>query len=520
MKISNKLIFGSIVFQLFISTIHAQSGTLDLSFDDDGRVVTSIGTFEDVARAVKVQNDGKIVVAGFSYGASDFDFVLARYNPNGSIDPSFGTNGIVTTAIQSADDKAYCLAIQDDGKIIAAGYSYGGTKDWVAIARYNTDGSLDQSFNQTGMVTTFLGINTDYANAIALQDDGKIVLTGGTMNENTFNLFAIRYNADGTLDSSFDGDGIAIIDLAPNQNDAGNDIVIQDDGKIVIAGYTNTSNQTDFALVRLNSNGSLDNTFDTDGIVSHGIVGTFNENANALALQNDGKLVVAGSSNNTFYDFIITRYNTDGSFDNGFGADGITVTDLGTSTDFGAPLDLVIQNDNKIVAAGYQNMGIHLNFSVIRYNADGNIDNSFGANGIVTTDFNGTGDDQGLAVALQNDEKILVAGTNYDNQGKIAIARYNNTLVTEITEVNDLDYEEIIISPNPSQNIARIKAKSTLRNAQMHIVDNNGQLVKQFEKINGNSVTIDIHDLPTGIYFVRILEENKNFETHKMVISN
>jgi uncharacterized delta-60 repeat protein len=189
------------------------AGALDLTFGGDGKVTTAIGLSHDYASSMAIQADGKIVLAGASKNGSYVDFALARYNADGSLDTSFDGDGKLTTPIGSSDDDVYCVAIQADGKIVAAGYSYNGSNNIFALARYNPDGRLDTSFDGDGKLTTPIGSSSGYARSVAIQADGKIVAAGYAWN-GTYDDFAIaRYNADGSLDTSFDGDGILTTDI-------------------------------------------------------------------------------------------------------------------------------------------------------------------------------------------------------------------------------------------------------------------------------------------------------------------
>ncbi len=235
------------------------------------------------------------------------NFALVRYNTNGSLDTSFDTDGKVTTPVVPGNsDYAYALAIQDDGKIVAAGYTSDGLDADFALVRYNTDGSLDTSFHTDGIVTTDIGADIDIASAVSIQDDGKIVAGGSSWNGTDDDFALVRYNTNGSLDTGFHTDGIVTTDMGTG-NDLAYALAIQDDGKIVAAGSSWNGADNDFALIRYNTDGSLDTTFHTDGIVITE-VGTDDDVAYALAIQADGKIVAAGSSSNTSDDFALVRY--------------------------------------------------------------------------------------------------------------------------------------------------------------------------------------------------------------------
>ena len=290
----------------------------------------------DPANAVVLQRDGKIVAGGYAFNGDNVsNFALARYNPDGRLDTTFGTGGTVTTsaANSNADYWGTAILLQGDGKIVTAGW----VEFTFALARYNPDGSLDATFGTGGTVTTSFGAYplSAYANAIALQGDGKIV-AAGSVDKSFFAL--ARYNPDGSLDATFGMGGKVITALGPLDSygfpsfDAQvKAVALQGDGKIVVAGDKFDGGSVDiFALARYNPDGSLDATFGTGGTVTT-IVSTdsseHNDSANALALQRDGKIVAAGASGTGgFTQFALARYNPDGSLDATFGTTTTTLT--------------------------------------------------------------------------------------------------------------------------------------------------------------------------------------------------
>jgi len=339
-----------LLFSLGGGSAFAAAGGLDPGFGGGGAVVTPIGSGDDSAGAVVLQPDGKIVAAGWSFNGSDRDFALARYGPDGSLDGSFDGDGIaVSTPLGGGDDSsADAVAVQPDGKIVAAGHAGARDSHWdFALARYKPNGSLDASFDADGIVTTSIGGNDDSVSAVVLQPDGKIVAAGWSLTKGgSRDLFALaRYNPDGSPDTSFSGDGKLTTRISGQ--DKAMAVVLQPDGKIVAAGYGSNDGNDDFELVRYNANGRLDPSFDGDGKLTTPI-GSHNDQANAVALQPDGKIVAAGWSQQDAGDvFALARYNPDGSLDAGFDSDGIVTTPTGYA------YAVAVQPDGKIVAAGH-----------------------------------------------------------------------------------------------------------------------------------------------------------------------
>lgn len=281
-------------------------GNLDPDFNaggsTPGTVVTPVGSGGDNARAVALQADGKILVAG----SADSDFALVRYNADGSLDTTFNGTGIVTTDFSSFSDSAVGVVVQSDGKIVLAGTAYNGSDNDFALARYNADGSLDTGFGTDGKIMTDFGLTSDHAGDLALQPDGKLVVSGyRDVGGGEFEYALARYDTDGSLDVGFGTEGKVSTALGTN-NDWTVYLTIQPDGKIVAAGLNYTGATSDFVLIRFDPDG----TAESAAIPS---IGTLSDIANALALQSDGGLVAAGDADN---DFVVVRYiSTDAPWD-------------------------------------------------------------------------------------------------------------------------------------------------------------------------------------------------------------
>ncbi|MEU0663948.1 calcium-binding protein [Streptomyces lavendulocolor] len=371
------------------SSALAVPGGLDATFGGDGTVTTDIGG-TDAANALAVQADGKIVTAG---QANRDDTAVARYNSDGTLDTTFGGDGTVTTDI-GRTDWAYSVAVQADGKIVTAGWANDGD---TAVARYNSDGTLDTTFGGDGTVTTDIG-GFDVAWGLAVQADGKIVTAGWSGSD----MAVARYNSDGTLDTTFGGDGTVTTDIGGT--DQARWVTLQTDGKIVTAGVANGG---DTAVARYNADGTLDTTFGGDGTVTTDIGGT--DRATEVSLQADGKIVTAGVANG---DTAVAQFNPDGTLDTTFGGDGTVTTDIGgTDVAWG----VAVHADRKITTVGEANGDT----AVAQFNPDGTLDNTFGGDGTVTTDIGGF--DAAYSVQLQTDGKIVTAGTA---NGDTAVARF------------------------------------------------------------------------------------------------
>jgi uncharacterized delta-60 repeat protein len=445
------------------------NGSLDSTFNGTGKVTTPIGATYDAAFALAVQADGKLVAAGYSQNGTNDDFAVVRYNTNGSLDSTFNGTGKVTTPIGTSTDVARALAVQPDGKLVAAGYSHNGSNDDFAVVRYNTDGTLDTTFNGTGKVTTPIGSFGGDARALAVQADGKLVAAGGSYNGSNFDFAVVRYNTNGSLDTTFNGTGKVTTPIGA-ANDVAYALVVQADGKLVAVGYSVNGTTDDFAVVRYTTDGqvdtiyppgvvtnsdlfatglaqqsdgkllvsgggavdneakvaryledgTLDTSFGSGGIVSIDFSSPTQYFEDVLQQQPDGKVVAAGKLDD---DFLITRFFSNGLLDGTFGTGGSATTDFGG--DEGAQF-ILQQGDGKLVAVGTTFIAGDWDFALARYTASGALDLSFNGSGKVVTDFGGTQFDIAESAVLQSDGKILVGGrTGTFTDSDIIVARYN-----------------------------------------------------------------------------------------------
>lgn len=386
---------------------------LDPTFSGDGKVNTAFNASS--MTAVVVQTDGKIVVAGRAAPSGSRDFALLRYDTDGSLDGSFGVGGKVNTPfVPSRDDEATDLALQTDGKIVVVGNADDASFDPdFAVARYQSNGNLDSTFGTGGVLTTDFGggsSGSSFAQRVVIQPDGKIVVAGHASLGSTpaGNDFAVaRYLSSGNLDSTF-GIGGKVMTQVLGTSDLAFAVALQPDGRIVVAGRADD----EAAIVRYGSDGSVDSSFGTQGIVTANLSATTSTDAaNAVVVQADGKIVIAGYTGGSTgsFNFALARFNPDGTPDNSFGTsgNGRVTTDLSGNDDFIE--DLVLQGDGKLVAIGRRTATPLFDFAIVRYLVDGTLDGSFGTAGKIEVDFFGAGD-VGQGIALQPDGKIVGVG--------------------------------------------------------------------------------------------------------------
>lgn len=400
----------------------AAPGELDPTFSEDGILTTNFTRESDYASAVVVQADGKIVAAGRAggvRGSSGGRFALARYGIDGTLDVSFSADGLVTTnLLPRRNDEVADLAIQTDGKIVAAGFvgsccagPYQNGR--FGLVRYNADGVLDATFSGDGIVILNWTDGNDFAAALAIQADGKIVV-GGRESRRGGRFALARYNSDGTRDRTFSRDGKVTVNFT-----VGNDFVtalrVQANGKIVAGGGAAGTGTGRFALARFNEDGTLDRSFGLSGKVTTAFPrGT--AWAWALAIQQTGKILVGGSSRGNGR-IALARYDRRGRLDRSFAGDGKLETNLACFLCYEYATDVMVGADGKILVVADANA----RFALVRYTADGALDPSFGNGGKVATDFNSPEGVYPGGGAIQADGRIVVSGSA---DSSFALARY------------------------------------------------------------------------------------------------
>ncbi len=416
--------------------VEAGDGGLDPTFGNGGTVVTDLGGNDHAFRNV-VQPDGKVVAIGTTRsGTSSNRYALVRYNVDGTLDQTFGNGGKVITSIANANENANALLLQPDGKIVIAGsIALPSTVDSsFAILRYNSDGSLDTTFGNGGFTITNIGADLDSIGAIALQSDGKIVAAGNESfhrppgEQRNSDIALVRYNSDGSLDATFGNAGIVTSDFGPVPDYFADDataVMIQPDGKIVVAGDSDGTGYFDFLVARYNNDGSLDTSFGNGGFTKTDVGEGYEDGASDAVLQPDGKIVLAGAALPSSYDldFAVVRYLPDGSLDSSFGNGGVVVFGLDSLHDEELTA-IALQTDGKLIALGDSNSSTRSGFLLMRFLPDGSLDPSFGTGGMVQTPFGGN-DTQTTSLAIQGSKVVAAGYTPLYNTSDFALARYN-----------------------------------------------------------------------------------------------
>jgi uncharacterized delta-60 repeat protein len=412
-------------------TVRGVAGAVDTSFGSAGHAVAAVGPSDDYAQAMVVQSDGKIVVAGWGAGTQGTVMQLVRWQRDGAMDTSFGNGGRVLLDLGAGTEAAHAVALQADGKLLVAGsVDEVGKGKSVLLVRLNADGSLDSSFGQGGQVVGALGGGSSEAFAIAVQADGKIVLGGhaaraAATTTTGLDFALLRFNSNGTPDTRFGQGGVVVDALRPGtQRDSVYALALQvvnGETMIVAAG-----GEADFVVQRYRADGTRDATFG-GGSSRVGMFGSNIGAARALTVTADNKIVVVGHVNE---DVAVVRLLADGAFDTSFSQDGRVITPL-SSGNWDEAHAVAVQADGKIVVGGwvYSGNSSSGDHAVLRYAADGSLDSGFGNAGITITPVSGSRIDEGRALQLQVDERVptvrsVLAGVASNSNRDFAVTRF------------------------------------------------------------------------------------------------
>jgi uncharacterized delta-60 repeat protein len=589
-----KIIFTLFVSILFVCDGNAQPGTLDNSFGDAGKVLDTTYTGNEAKNLI--QPDGKIVIAAAqgSYiknGEILYNGLLARYNQDGSLDTEFGDDG---KAICNFGDTKFlklihAIALQQNGKIVIAGqYAYTRDDSRIMTARFSADGSLDETFGNNGFTVIKLS-KTDMPRDMVLLSDDRIVVTGDITNgdNDVYRSFIACFTPDGLPDKKFGENGVTIIELDTAMDI--NAIAVTKEDKIILGGQYSIFNKT--ILLRYDDKGIMDKSFGADGVAE--ISFPLNEGLSSptitdIGVAPDNKIFTGGgitAHSNPYSSFLVSCFLENGMPDDNFGINGYVITEYNANA---RAKTIALQRDGKLLAGGNYASSKDSYITLVRYNQAGLIDSSFGENGIVNTRFYGS--DLGTSLSLQNDGKIVFAGSSIDEMSvetpsRICIARYNNDdktrkqiIITKIrrwiqhhngftwdansnisnyviqrsydgihfssiarinagnssnytyhdaSPLNGTNYyrlqttsisgavansnviavtnSDIKISPNPAQNILHIEGLSSSSKTKITVVDLNGNVASSWQlSANSSSYNLNIAALKPGNYWLKL----------------
>jgi uncharacterized delta-60 repeat protein len=520
----------TLLFTLFCSTtLSAQTaGTLDSTFATNGVYTTDFGFHENV-NDIKVQPDQKIIWTGVALTPA-FAGVLKvlRLKADGTPDSSFATNGVYSLLIGN-ETYGYESCVQSDGKIIVAGITYDANynADWLLL-RLNSTGTLDTTFGTNGITMVDFFTNDDLAQALTIQPDGKILVSGTSTD--TINYYndptIVRFTENGIIDSTFGVNGVVIFPSLHIDNEL-TSIAIQANGKIIASGHYSPvfTGATDFdiLLICLDSNGLPDPNFGNNGMVTTSVNGGIDD-CFGMKLDSAENIFVAGFTTLPFtqtLDMILMKYNSTGTLDPGFGNNGLVTFN---NADEDVAMDLVIQNDNKIVLCGSSGLSFFgpRSFALWRYLPNGTPDNSFGNNGFVTTAVSSTFQDFN-AMDLQADGKIVAGGrlnNIVSNNNDAAVLRYYNDMPTTINELTNSSAVSVYPNPVLQKQIITLHFENKINSKmQVSILDVLGNKLSACNvNPNQNSLSFQLPvNIGGGIYFV-MTDDGKNQHIQKLIV--
>jgi uncharacterized delta-60 repeat protein len=415
------------LLSFFVLFSNAQLGTLDASFGENGRVIND--KMEGYGNSMTIQGDGKIVVGGVDYEQNAF--MILRYNPDGTLDYSFGINGKATNDLGEdlATKIIYAVALQTDGKIVAAGqYAKSGDDSRIAVMRFNKDGSIDSEFGEGGITITSIGQYYDIVHGMSIMEDGRIVVTGDTqrgINDNN-RSFVACYTNQGQLDENFGNKGIVIITLIDASDITS--IQITKNSKILIGGYYKFLDRA--ILLSYNDNGTIDLEFGNKGIAEMKF-GTeiFQVTINDISLLSNNAIIVSGyvGVNGKFTSIVVGKFDSKGKTDSSFGNNGYSIATKIDGPIYGKALASL--NDGEIIVAGASSGVNTAYFTGTYFRANGEIDSIIGNSGTTYNEFenfySGAND-----VSIQVDGKIIMLGYSTrqipDLHNFISLIRFND----------------------------------------------------------------------------------------------
>ncbi len=501
---------------LFISSLPAtaQDGTLDPTFSNDGMLVNDLFFYDDQASAVLVQPDGRILTAGWTDDGTQVFLALQRLLDNGTPDPGFGVGGTVLSPLAGHLRYAYDIGLQSTGAIVVAGLDYDINLDGNALLmRYLPDGTLDDSFGEGGVTSSDLGSGPGFQSAWAMRvlSDDRIVVVG-EQGEN--GVMCARFTADGELDDTFGENGVALSGISFGSGLA---VAVQNDGSILAGGYRIAGKGSDWLIARFRADGTLDAGFGDAGVAIIDVLGGDVETLESLSIMNDGRIAACGyrGSNGQDYAPVVALLNANGTLDTGFDEVGFRVFSY-NAPQWGQARSIIAQPDGKLLVAGFRvepGETENNDFFLMRLLPDGSFDGTFAEGGRVHTDLSGE-QVRALAMTLDNEDRIVLAGYGTGDQRAFGYARYANTITTTVVETNKAS--TLTIYPTPATDRISVRGIDEQKPAVIRLFHADGRSIAAQRMYPPFSMDLPV-ELASGTYLLRV-EQDGNTNTRPVVV--
>jgi uncharacterized delta-60 repeat protein len=501
-----KKIFFALFLSITFLSSFAQDGLLDSSFNTTGKVISNFGGFNASLNAIQITPTGKIIVAGsvasgFSY--TTYDFMVAQFNIDGSPDLSFGTNGKTFIDFSSNFDAVNALCLQSDGKILVTGRSTSNVYYDIAVTRLDANGQLDASFGTNGKVLVDVQGENDEARAIQVQHDGKILIAGLSSTATVGAALALRLNTDGSLDNSFGTSGHVLCTFTGVAYFSS--CLVMNDGSIVCAGSTIVLGNSRIAMAKMNPNGSLQTNFGTNGQAE--FVESAGQSACAAIQFNpfDQNFYLAGMG---VSDAMLLSVKSNGTENTSFGNKGRVSFDLGGSEIFNS---FRIDNNGDFLLCGNNAINADNESFVAKLKANGSADLTWGNNGATRINWT-SNNDYGTAMCLQSDGKLLMTGSE-NNGASSHIARFNNS-TTAINGIKSAEIQKSVFNcyPNPASDFVHLQGMAEkVETIQLISLD-------RVKLLTSNNNYFNISCIPNGNYLVLIRMQDGSFKTAPLII--
>ena len=492
----------TILFILFTFRIFAQNpGSLDLSFNSNGYLITPVivNGIHGASSAgdFVVLEDNSVVMAGSTYLTPQRYFSIIKYLDKGVVDSSFADNGVALVDLGLLEDYACCISTDNNGRLVVAGYSFNGEYNDIGIIRLNSNGSIDKTFGDSGKLVIPIGKSDSYAYDVDVLSDNSIVVAGKAFITDNFDFIVYKLLPDGKPDNTFGNKGLVSYNFGKSFDEATKVLVLEND-KLLVGGSSNNGLDLDVTLALLTKSGQLDTTFNHSGFITWDYQGKTNSFGD-MAIDSGGSIYVTGNTTIPgYYAPYIAKFTKHGAIDSTFATGGLLTYSIGEINAYSKAI--TVDDYNNIYATGYsQTWGQDI--IVIKFNDRGKLDTNFGTEGVWYSDLgNEVTSKYCVSIGIKSNGKIIIGGSFDDDGYKFLIIQLHNTEAPNKLYTCRLG-NELEIYPNPANNLLNIKWGNS-NPVDIQILNINGKPVYMRKDFSADY--IDVSDWETGIYLVYI----------------